>query len=152
MPTYFTRSFAERLNSLCQIRVKEAQHGDRLKAGLALLAPGGSQMEICAVADQYRIALRAKTSAEIYAPCADITLSSVAQHFAGLSLTVILTGMGSDGKKGAVKLKRQGAQIWAQNEASCTIYGMPKAIIEAGLADKIFALDEMANAFTKISG
>lgn len=150
MPSNFTHSFAERLNGLCSIQVKEAQQGDVLEAGVALLAPGGLQMEIKTIAGQYRVELRAKSAVDIYAPCADITLTSVAQHFGASSLSVILTGMGSDGKMGAVKLKQAGSMVWAQNEESCTIYGMPRAIIEAKLADKILALDDIATEFAKI--
>lgn len=151
MPASFTRSFAERLNSVCKIQVKEAAQGDLFEPGKALLAPGGHQLEIRTGAGKSRVELRSKSASEIYAPCADITLGSVAEHFPGQSLTIVLTGMGADGKEGAVKLKQGGGLVWAQNEASCTIYGMPKAIVDAGLADKIYALDEIANELKRIT-
>lgn len=151
MPASFTRSFAERLDSVCEIRVKEAEQGDLLLPGTALLAPGGMQLVVSGIAANYRVELRPKAVGEIYAPCADTTLESVAQHLPGQSLTVVLTGMGADGKEGAIKLKRGGATIWAQNEASCTIYGMPKAVVDAKLADRVFSLDDIATAFKRIS-
>jgi len=150
MPHNFTKSFADRLNQLCKVTVKEAVNGDLLKPGEALLAPGGMQMEIRGNIGKKTVAIREKQQGEIYNPCADITLSSIAKVFSANVLTVILTGMGADGKEGAIKLKQKGFSIWAQDEASCTIYGMPRAIVEANLADRIYSLDEIANEFKKI--
>lgn len=150
MPANFTKSFAERLNSLCQIKVKEAEDGDILQPGTAFLCPGALQMQIKPVAGVRRIALRPKQADEIYSPSVDITFSSLAESKLGQILAVVLTGMGADGKVGAAKLKQCGAQIWAQDEASSTIYGMPKAIADAGLADQIYSLDEIANQFKKL--
>ncbi len=150
MPGKFTRSFAARLDQLCAIKVKEAEHGDPLLPGQALLAPGGMQMEIRGGINK-QITLREKTVAELYSPCADITLSSIARHFPGQTLTVILTGMGADGAQGAVQLKRGGSRVWAQNEQSCTIYGMPKAVVDAQLADRVYSLDKIASEFKKIN-
>ena len=151
MPQNFTRSFAERLNQLCKIKVKEAQDGDVLEPGLALVAPGGMQLEIRVVGGRRCVTLRNKKSGELYSPCADITLASVAEHFPGHALTVVLTGMGADGKEGAVKIKGTGSLVWAQNQETCTIYGMPRAIVDAGLADQVYSLDEIANAFARMS-
>lgn len=150
MPPNFTKSFAERLNVLCQINVKEAEDGEVLRPGTALLGPGALQMEIRQVAGARQIALRPKQAGEIYSPSVDITFSSLAETYAGHVLAVVLTGMGADGKVGATKLKARGAQIWAQDEASSTIYGMPKAIAEAGLADHVYSLDEIANQLKKL--
>lgn len=150
MPAKFTRSFAARLDQLCKIRVKEAEQGDRLQPGLALLAPGGMQMEISG-ASRKTITLREKKVSELYAPCADITLSSVARHYPGHTLTVILTGMGADGAEGALQLKRGGSMVWAQDEESCTIYGMPKAVADAQLADRVYSLDKIASELKKIN-
>jgi len=147
MPHNFTKSFADRLNQLCEVKVKEAANGDLLKAGEALLAPGGMQMEI---RGKKTVEIREKQQGEIYSPCADITLSSISKAFSANVLTVVLTGMGADGKEGAISLKQKGFSIWAQDEASCTIYGMPKAIVDANLADRIYSLDEIANEFKKI--
>lgn len=144
MPGSFTKSFAERLNQVCKIRVKEAEHGEELKAGVAYLAPGGFQMELSEGARK-TLVVRESRAGENYRPCADVTFSSIAKNLSGKVLAVVLTGMGSDGKLGAEKLKAAGASVWAQNEESCIVYGMPKAIIDASLADGVFDLNEMAN-------
>jgi two-component system chemotaxis response regulator CheB len=151
MPQNFTKSFADRLNQLCQIQVKEAENGDILQTGRALLGPGGMQMEIKLISGQYQVVLRPKQVGEIYSPCIDTTFNSLAEQFKGQILAVILTGMGADGKEGAIKLKQKGAEIWAQDEASSTIYGMPRAIVEANIADKIYSLDDIANAFKTLN-
>jgi len=150
MPHNFTHSFSERLNQLCEIKVKEAVDGDLLKPGEALLAPGGMQMKVCQGRGNNAVKIEKKQQGEIYSPSADVTLSSVAQVSSNHVLTVVLTGMGSDGKEGAVALKQKGFTVWAQNEASCTIYGMPKAIVDANLADKVYSLNEIASEFKKL--
>ncbi|GAB6068072.1 chemotaxis response regulator protein-glutamate methylesterase [Methylothermus subterraneus] len=142
MPGHFTPSFAARLNQLAKIEVREAVDGDVLRPGVALLAPGGKQME---VRPDGRIAVRAARAEEIYRPSADVTFASVAEHVRGPVLGIVLTGMGADGKLGAERLKRTGnARIWVQDEASCVVYGMPKAVAEAGLADRILPLGDIA--------
>ena len=152
MPHNFTKSFAERLNQLCKIRVKEAEQGDLLQAGTALLGPGGMQMLVKAAnAGELQIVLRPKQAGEIYSPCIDLSFASLAENFSGRILVVVLTGMGADGRAGAMLLKQRGAKIWAQDEASSTIYGMPRAIAEANIADKIYSLDDIANAFKKLN-
>lgn len=150
MPHNFTKSFADRLNQLCKVTVKEAVNGDELKPGEALLAPGGMQMEVTGRGGKKIVEIRGKQQGEIYSPCADITLTSIAKAFSANVLTVVLTGMGADGKEGAIKLKRKGFSIWAQDEASCTIYGMPKAVVDANLTDRIYSLDEIANEFKRL--
>lgn len=143
MPGSFTKSFAERLNQLCKIRVKEAEHGEEIKPGVAYLGPGGFQMELAEGARK-TLVIRESREGEHYRPCADVTFNSIAKNFSGKVLAAVLTGMGSDGKLGAEKLKAAGASVWAQNEESCIVYGMPKAIVDGNLADAIFDLDEMA--------
>ena len=149
MPKHFTKSFAARLDQLCSVRVQEAMDGDALRPGVALLAPGGMQMEIKNSGEH--IVLREKANQEIYSPSADITLTSIAENFDKKVLAVVLTGMGSDGKEGAENIKSNGAKVWAQDEASCTIYGMPKAIINAELADEVYNLDEMAHQLGRLN-
>lgn len=141
MPATFTNAFAERLNKLCKIEVKEAQEGDMLRAGLALLAPGGKQMMIDA-----RGFVRILPGDERlnYKPSVDVTFGSAAQVFNDKVLAVVLTGMGSDGREGARMLKQAGSQVWAQDEASCVIYGMPMAVVKAGLADSVYSLDHIS--------
>jgi two-component system, chemotaxis family, protein-glutamate methylesterase/glutaminase len=152
MPKQFTKSFAERLNQQCHIRVEEAKHGDFLEPGLALLAPGGVQMLIqAAAAGKWQVVLREKWPQEIYSPCVDTSFASIADVFKGKVLAVVLTGMGCDGQQGAAQLKRHGARIWAQDEASCIVYGMPRAVVEAHLADKVYSLADMASALARLN-
>ena len=140
MPAAFTKAFAERLDKLCRISVKEAEDGDTLRPGLALLAPGGKQMMI-----DGRGTVRILPGDERlnYKPCVDITFGSAAKAYGDKVLAVVLTGMGADGREGARLLKQGGSQVWAQDEASCVIYGMPMAIVKAGLADSVYSLDDM---------
>ncbi|QAY84894.1 protein-glutamate methylesterase/protein-glutamine glutaminase [Pseudomonas arsenicoxydans] len=140
MPAAFTKAFAERLDKLCRISVKEAEDGDILRPGLALLAPGGKQMMI-----DGRGAVKILPGDERlnYKPCVDITFGSAAKSYGDKVLAVVLTGMGADGREGARLLKQGGSAIWAQDEASCVIYGMPMAIVKADLADAIYSLDDI---------
>ncbi len=151
MPDKFTKSFADRLNKICKVNVKEAKNGDVLTPGTALIGPGGMQMEVKDRGNHKIVTIREKQLREIYSPSIDLTLSSVAKVFTANVLTVVLTGMGADGKEGAKKLKKKGFSVWAQDEASSTIYGMPKAIIEANLADFVYSLDDLANEFKTMS-
>jgi len=140
MPAAFTKAFAERLDKLCRITVKEAEDGDILRPGLALLAPGGKQMMV-----DGRGAVKILPGDERlnYKPCVDITFGSAAKSYGDKVLAVVLTGMGADGREGARLLKQSGSHIWAQDEASCVIYGMPMAIVKADLADAIYSLDDI---------
>lgn len=142
MPKTFTQVFAERLNQQCQIAVKEAEDGDRMRPGLALLAPGGLQMMIDP-RQHDRVRVLVGDASLTYKPSVDVTYASAARTFGGKVLGVILTGMGADGCDGAKLLKREGATMWAQNRESCTIYGMPQAVVNAGLADEILELDDI---------
>ncbi len=140
MPAAFTKAFAERLDKLCNIRVKEAEDGDQLRPGLALLAPGGKQMMI-----DGRGSVRILPGDERlnYRPCVDVTFGSAAKAFNDKVLAVVLTGMGADGREGARMLKQSGSQVWTQDEASCVIYGMPMAVAKANLSDAVYALDDI---------
>ncbi|MBB2495919.1 protein-glutamate methylesterase/protein-glutamine glutaminase [Aquipseudomonas ullengensis] len=140
MPAAFTKAFAERLDKLCRISVKEAEDGDQLRPGLALLAPGGKQMMV-----DPRGVVRILPGDERlnYKPCVDITFGSAAKSFNDKVLAVVLTGMGADGREGARLLKQSGSQVWAQDEASCVIYGMPMAIVKADLADAVYSLEDI---------
>ncbi|MDH5181370.1 MAG: chemotaxis response regulator protein-glutamate methylesterase [Gammaproteobacteria bacterium] len=143
MPATFTPTFAERLNQQCAISVKEAADGDLLKPGLALLAPGGMQMQLTGTRDNPVVKIVQGEASQTYKPSVDITFTSIAGVFPGETLAVIMTGMGADGREGARVLKGYGSKIWAQNEESCVVYGMPAAIVDAGLADKVLHLDEI---------
>ncbi|SEI46056.1 two-component system, chemotaxis family, response regulator CheB [Allopseudospirillum japonicum] len=142
MPAAFTGAFAERLNGLCKIEVKEAEDGDILRPGRALLAPGGKQMMI-ERRNQACVRILAGDERLNYKPSVDITFGSAARCFANKVLAIVLTGMGADGREGARLLKESGSVIWAQDEASSVIYGMPMAIAKAGLADEIINLKDL---------
>lgn len=140
MPAAFTKAFAERLDKLCRISVKEAEDGDMLRPGLALLAPGGKQMMIDG---RGTVKILPGDERLNYKPCVDITFGSAAKSYGDKVLSVVLTGMGADGREGSRLLKQGGSTVWAQDEASCVIYGMPMAIVKANLADAVYSLDEI---------
>jgi len=144
MPASFTAAFARRLDQLCAITVREAAEGDVLESGCALLAPGGKQMVIESRGDRLRVHIADSAPDQNYRPCVDVTFGSLAKAVPGHTLAVVLTGMGADGREGARLLKEGGSHIWAQDEATSVIYGMPAAIAQAGLADHVLALPEVA--------
>lgn len=144
MPATFTAAFAARLNGLCQIGVKEAEDGDVLKPGHAYLAPGGKQMLLEGRGAGARIRIVDGNDKVNYKPCVDITFASAAKTYADKVLAIVLTGMGADGRDGARLLKEQGSTIWAQDEASCVVYGMPQAVAKAGIATESLPLDRVA--------
>jgi len=151
MPAAFTPAFANRLNGLCKIEVKEAANGDILRPGCAYLAPGGMQMMVERTGVTGRIKVLAGSAEMNYKPCVDITFASASKAFGGDVLAVVLTGMGADGREGARMLKAAGATIWAQDEASCVVYGMPQAVASAGIATQSISLDHMAESILKES-
>ena len=138
MPENFTKAFAERLNKQCKIGVKEAEDGDQLRAGAALLAPGGKQMMFD---PQHRgqVKVLPGDNRVNYRPSVDITFGSAANVYGDKVLGIVLTGMGSDGCEGARLLKNKGSTIWSQNEASCVIYGMPMAVARKTLSERVMA-------------
>ena len=142
MPENFTKAFAERLNRQCKIRVREAVDGDLLEPGLALLAPGGKQLML----DRRNggcVRIFTEDDRVTYKPSLDITFGSAANTFGDTLLGIVLTGMGSDGCKGAKLLKEAGGALWSQDEASCIIYGMPMAVARAGLTDRVLSLQDI---------
>jgi two-component system chemotaxis response regulator CheB len=147
MPASFTPAFAERLNSICKIQVREARDGDLIRAGTALLAPGGKQMMI---GNRGSVRILQGDERLNYKPSVDVTFGSAANVFHDQVLAVVLTGMGADGRDGARLLKRSGSTVWAQDEASCVIYGMPMAVAKDGLADQIVPLDEIGSLLLDI--
>jgi len=153
MPAAFTPAFAARLNGLCQIKVKEAQQGDRLQPGTAYLAPGGQQMMVEGRGSAKTLKVFEDHSERVsYKPSVDVTFASVAKAYQGDVLAIVLTGMGADGRDGARMLKQTGATIWAQDEKSCVVYGMPQAIANAGLASESLPLSEVATRIKRETG
>ncbi len=146
MPGTFTPAFASRLNQICAIEVREAKDGDALVAGCALLAPGGKQMKIVRRGGGYIVKVEVGDPSLNYKPCVDVTFSSIAENFSSRTLGIILTGMGADGREGCKALKKKGAAIWAQDEESSVVYGMPLAVFEAGITDKVFSISDIGPA------
>jgi two-component system chemotaxis response regulator CheB len=146
MPATFTAAFAQRLNSLSRINVKQAEDGDELRPGCAYLAPGGKQMLVEGRGSYGRLRVIDGNDKVNYKPCVDITFASLAKSHQSNVLAMILTGMGADGRDGARLLKEQGSTIWAQDEASCVVYGMPQAVASAGLATEQLPLDRFCEA------
>lgn len=144
MPGTFTKAFADRLNGICKIKVKEASDGDLLQAGCAYLAPGGKQMLIDGRSGHAKIRIHEGSEKLNYKPSVDITFASLSKSYSSKVLAVVLTGMGADGRDGARMLKDKGSVIWAQDEASCVVYGMPQAVAKAGIASESLALDQVA--------
>ncbi|MDP2715624.1 chemotaxis response regulator protein-glutamate methylesterase [Rheinheimera sp.] len=145
MPAAFTGAFAQRLNSLAKIEVREAADNDVLRPGVAYLAPGGKQMLIEGNEREARLRIKEDDSPRItFKPSVDITFATAAKVYSDKVLAIVLTGMGADGREGARLLKQAGARIWAQDEASCVVYGMPQAIAAAGLMDLEVSLNEVA--------
>jgi two-component system chemotaxis response regulator CheB len=145
MPGSFTKAFAERLNKLSPLAVSEAKQGEILKPGHVYVAPGGMQLML----DNRNggsIHIRESDDRISYRPSVDIALASAAKYFGRKALAVILTGMGSDGKEGAQLLKQAGGTVWAQDEASCVIYGMPMAVVKAGIVEKVLSLDAIGTS------
>jgi two-component system chemotaxis response regulator CheB len=147
MPASFTPAFAQRLDKLAAIHVSEAQDGDSLTAGMVLLAPGGQQLTVTERGGRLKAHVFQETAAQVhYRPSLDITFASAAHICAGQVLGVILTGMGSDGCEGARLIRQAGGNIWAQDEASCVVYGMPAAVARAGLAERVLPLTQIGPA------
>ncbi|GHZ82232.1 chemotaxis response regulator protein-glutamate methylesterase [Vibrio cholerae] len=144
MPATFTAAFASRLNSLCKIEVKEAEDGDMLRPGVAYLAPGGKQMMLDGRPGAARLRIIDGGDRMNYKPCVDVTFGSAAKIFGDKVLSMILTGMGADGREGARMLKQAGATIWAQDEESCVVYGMPQAVAKAGISTEDLPLERIA--------
>ncbi len=145
MPKFFTKPFAERMNQLCQITVREAADGEVIAPGVALVAPGGVQLRVCRRQSIHaEISLSKDGEGILHAPSADVMMKSVASLFGSRGIGVILTGMGHDGLEGMKEIKAAGGRTVAQNEATCTVYGMPKAVVDAGLADKVVPLSHIA--------
>lgn len=141
MPANFTKAFAERLDSLCQIQVKEAEDGDMIKPGLALLAPGGKQVLL---SHNGAVKVIDGDDRMTYKPSVDVTFGSAANVYPDGVLGVVLTGMGTDGREGARLLKQSGSSVWAQDQESSVIYGMPMAVTKAGLVDEIHNLESLS--------
>ncbi|PKH26985.1 chemotaxis response regulator protein-glutamate methylesterase [Enterobacterales bacterium CwR94] len=152
MPPGFTRSFAERLNKLCQITVKEAEDGERVLPGHAYIAPGARHLELVRSGANYQVRLNDGPPVNRHKPSVDVLFHSVAQHAGRNAVGVILTGMGNDGAAGMLEMHRAGAWTIAQSEASCVVFGMPREAIAHGAASEVVDLHHISqHMLAKIS-
>ena len=146
MPKGFTASLAARLDSLCPFRVKEAEDGDPIEPGLALVAPAGLHMKVAVdlKTGSKSVRLDLDPLNAIHRPSVDVLFASVAENIGNRSIAIILTGMGADGAKGITAIKQAGGKTIAQDEATSTIFGMPKMAIETGAVDRVLPVTEIA--------
>ncbi|NUN69450.1 MAG: chemotaxis response regulator protein-glutamate methylesterase [Bacteroidetes bacterium] len=151
MPPRFTRSLADRINSMSQLSVKEAEEGDVMLPGQVLIAPGGKHLTFRKHGPEMLAHISDMPSTTLYRPSADIMMTSAVEAYNGPLLGVIMTGMGKDGLEGLRLLKKKGGYIMAQNEDSCVVYGMPKAVVDDGIADAVLPLDEIATALYHVT-
>ncbi len=144
MPAKFTASFAQRLDSLCQIQVKEACDGDTVTNGLALLAPGNFHMLLKRSGSRYYVSVKSGPMVHHQRPAVDVLFRSVARTAGANAVGIIMTGMGADGASGLLEMKNAGARTIAQDERSCVVFGMPKEAIKAGGVDRTVPLGEIS--------
>ena len=146
MPEGFTRSLAERLNTVSPFEVKEAEEGDQLRVGLCLIAPGGYHME---VTDEGSIHLTENPPVHGVRPSVDVTQISVASKYGPRIVTAILTGMGRDGTNGSSLIKASGGKVIVEDESTCVVWGMPRSVYEAGVADEVRPIEEISTAIAE---
>ncbi len=152
MPKSFTGAFARRLSRAGPLEVKEAETGDRLEPGRGFVAPGGAHMVVDRDGGGLVLRITDDPADSLYRPSVDVTFRSFAEVVGGDVLAVVLTGMGADGREGMRVLKDRGAPSIAQNERTCVVYGMPKAVVEAGLADAVLPIDAIGKAVGEAVG
>jgi two-component system chemotaxis response regulator CheB len=143
MPERFTAMFAERLNGLCPFEVREASHGDRVRPGLALIAPGGRHMMLKRSGAQYYVEVKDGPLVNRHKPSVDVLFRSVAQAAGKNALGIIMTGMGDDGARGLLEMRQAGSPTVAEDESTCVVFGMPKEAIKLGGVGKIVPLDRI---------
>lgn len=144
MPPGFTRSFAERLNGLCRIAVKEAAHGERILPGHAYIAPGDAHLTLSRSGANYVVTLDQRPPVNRHRPSVDVLFDSVARVAGRNAVGVILTGMGRDGARGLLQMREAGAHTIAQDEQSCVVYGMPREAVELGAAESVLPLSRIS--------
>ena len=144
MPPGFTRAFADRLNRLSDVAIKEAEEGDLVEKGRILIAPGGTHMTFTRRRNEVSVNISAKTIDDMYAPSVDRMFSSAAEVFEDRSIGLVLTGMGSDGRKGVMDIKNAKGFIMAESEETAIVYGMPNEAVKTGKVDKILPLDQIS--------
>jgi two-component system chemotaxis response regulator CheB len=151
MPEKFTEAFANRLNSICQIEVREAKSGDRVVPGLALIAPGGKHMLLKRSGAQYHVDVVDGPLVNRHRPSVDVLFRSAAKCAGANALGVIMTGMGDDGARGLKEMREAGARTIAQDEATCVVYGMPKEAVKLDAVDRIMPLGDIPHAILAVT-
>lgn len=150
MPANFTAAFADRLNGMCQLTVREAKNNDPVVPGTALVAPGNYHMILRRSGAQYYVEVKTGPMVHHQRPAVDILFKSTARYAGANAVGVILTGMGSDGAEGLLEMKNAGAKTIAQDEKSCVVFGMPKEAIKAGAADRVMPLTSIASEIIRM--
>jgi two-component system, chemotaxis family, protein-glutamate methylesterase/glutaminase len=151
MPEFFTRSFANRLNEICRISVKEAENGDTVLRGRALIAPGNHHMLLKRSGARYYVEIKDGPLVNRHRPSVDVLFRSTARYAGKNAIGVIMTGMGDDGARGLLEMKEAGASTIAQDEKSCIVFGMPNEAIKLGAADKVLSLEHIAAHVIKMT-
>jgi two-component system, chemotaxis family, protein-glutamate methylesterase/glutaminase len=146
MPEHFTTAFAERLDQLCTVRVKEAADGDQVLAGHALIAPGNRHMRVERDGATYRVRVSIDPPVNRHRPAVDVLFHSCAEHVQGHAVGVLMTGMGDDGARGLLAMRKAGARTLAQDQESCVVFGMPKVAVDLGAVDEVLPLSRLAGA------
>ena len=147
MPSNFTKQFAQRLNGICEMDVKEAQNGDTISQGMVLIAPGDVHMVLRRSGHRYFVQLGSGDKVSGHRPSVDVMFNSVSKYAAQNAIGVILTGMGSDGAKGLLNMRTSGSMTFGQDKKSSTVYGMPKVAFENGA---VAVQDSLVNLPSKI--
>ncbi|MFV8833624.1 chemotaxis response regulator protein-glutamate methylesterase [Aquisalimonas sp.] len=151
MPANFTSAFAQRVNGMCRLQVREAADGDTLEPGVALLAPGGTHMGVRRRGGALSVYTIEPRDGQFYKPSVDVAFKEAVNTCGGRVLGIVMTGMGADGCEGAADIKRRHGHVWSQDEASSVIYGMPGAVAKAGLTDREMAVTEIGGALARLT-
>lgn len=149
MPEHFTTSFAQRLNEICPMEVREASNNNRVVPGVALIAPGNQHMVLARNGGTYTVKIKGGPRVHYQRPSVDVLFQSVAKTAARNAVGVMLTGMGADGAKGLLAMRECGAKTLAQDEATCVVYGMPKEAYKIGAVEEVLALSQIPNGIIK---
>ncbi|MGD0093442.1 MAG: chemotaxis-specific protein-glutamate methyltransferase CheB, partial [Planctomycetota bacterium] len=152
LPAAFTRQFAARLNSLCSLEVKEAEDGDLIMRGQVLVAPGAKQLRIVRAGLSHRVEIKPGEPVSGHCPSVDVLMNSVADQVCPAAIGVLLTGMGRDGALGMQAMRKAGARTLAQDQATCVVFGMPKAAWDLGAAEQLVPLPDIAPAVLELLG
>jgi two-component system chemotaxis response regulator CheB len=152
MPAGFTKHFADSLNDICELEVKEAEVGDRVLPGRVLIAPGGFHMSVYRSGGIYQVDCKPGENVNGHCPSVSVMMHSVAKYVGSNAVGVMLTGMGGDGADGMLAMREAGARTVAQDEATCVVYGMPKVAYEKGAAESLCPLNDIPRKIITLLG